>query len=322
VVHLRTAQVRERHAMVAKSRCYTPAPFMPASQAIDRDSPQRARTLICGSASGLHRLAYDEWGEADNDNVLVCVHGLTRSRRDFEPLARALAGSYRVVCPDMPGRGASDWLRDPLEYQVPTYVADAIALIARLDVESVAWLGTSMGGLVGMSLASLEGTPVRRLILNEAGPLLGAASLERIGAYVGRAPRFASFEVAEAYVRTVSAPFGPHADSEWRFLTENVVRQTRDGQWEMSYDPAIAIRFNARTPHQDLDLWPLYDRVSCPTLVIRGAESDLLSSKTVVEMAVRGPRAESVELAGIGHAPTLIKAEQIAIVREFLLRPD
>lgn len=296
---------------------------MPASHAIDRESPRhgRARALTCASASGLHRLAYDEWGEADNDDVLICVHGLTRSRRDFEPLARALAVSHRVVCPDMPGRGASDWLRDPLEYQMSTYVADAIALIARLDVESVAWLGTSMGGLLGMSLAALEGTPVRRLILNEAGPLICAASLERIGAYVGCAPRFASFAAAETYVRTVSAPFGPHADSEWRFLTESVVRQTHDGQWEMSYDPAIATRFNARVAHQDLDLWPLYDRIRCPTLVIRGAESDVLSRETVAEMAVRGPRADAVELAGIGHAPTLIKAEQIAIVREFLLRP-
>jgi len=282
------------------------------------DEP-RLRHVTGATASGLHRLAYAEWGDPRNPEVLVCVHSLTRTGRDFDRLARALADRYRVVCPDMPGRGASDRLAQPMEYQIPTYVGDIVTLIARLDVERVDWLGTSMGALIGMAFASLEGTPVRRLVLNEAGPLVPAAALERISTYLGKAPPFADFEAAERYLRRVAAPFGPHSDDEWALLTRNVVRQRPDRQWEFSYDPAIAVPFNATQPHQDVDLWPLYDRIRCPTLVIRGAESDLLQRETVAEMQRRGPRARAVELPGIGHAPTLMHADQIALVRDFLL---
>ncbi|MCZ7563885.1 MAG: alpha/beta hydrolase [Burkholderiales bacterium] len=279
----------------------------------------RRRSVLCASASGLHRLSYVEWGAPDNARVVVCVHGLTRCARDFDPLAQALADRYRVVCPDMPGRGFSDWLRDPAEYAIPTYVNDVVTLVARLDVEMVDWVGTSMGGLVGMALAAQPGAPVRRMVLNEAGPLVQAASLERIATYVGRAPRFASFAEAEAYVRTVSAPFGPHSDAEWRFLTEHVVRQQPDGGYAMHYDPQLALPFNAVRPHQDVELWGLWDAIACPTLVIRGELSDLLTRETIAEMRQRGPRARAVEFAGVGHAPTLMQAEQIALVRDFLL---
>jgi pimeloyl-ACP methyl ester carboxylesterase len=281
------------------------------------DEP-RLHHVLCAAASGLHRVAYAEWGDAANPEVLVCVHGLTRTRRDFDVLARALSDRYRVVCPDMPGRGASDPLAQPSEYQLPTYVADMVTLIARLDVERVDWVGTSMGALIGMALASLERTPVRRLVLNEGGPLVAKASLERISTYVGKAPQFADFAALETYVRRVSAPFGPHSDAQWATLARNVARQRADGGWELAYDPAIAVPFNAVQPHQDLDLWALYDRITAPTLVIRGAESDLLTADTVAAMRTRGPRARAVEWPGIGHAPTLMHAEQIAAVREFL----
>jgi pimeloyl-ACP methyl ester carboxylesterase len=266
-------------------------------------------------------MAYLDWGEPRSKRVLVCVHGLTRCARDFDRLAGEMAGrGYRVVCPDVAGRGDSEWLKDPMEYAVPTYANDLVTLIARLDVESVEWVGTSLGGLIGMTLAALPDTPVTKLVLNDVGPVLTAAALERIGSYVGKWPALPTIEAAEQYVRAVGAPFGPHSDAEWRFLTEHVVRRNADGSLRMHYDPAIAVPFNAASPHQDLELWSFYDAIRCATLVLRGEQSDLLTRDTVKEMAVRGPRAGVVEIPGVGHAPTLLHDDQIALVRDFLLQ--
>lgn len=283
--------------------------------------PFRRRSVQCATPGGLHRLSYLEWGAPRAvRGVVVCVHGLTRCGRDFDSLAQALADQYRVICPDMPGRGGSDWLKNPLEYALPAYLNDIVTLIARLDVEQVDWVGTSMGGLIGMALAAQPGTPIRRMVLNEAGPLVRAEALDRIGRYLGHAPNFASLDAAEHYVRAVSAPFGSHSDSEWRFLTEHVMRQQADGSYVVHYDPRLAVPFNANLPHQDIDLWGLWDDIVCPTLVIRGELSDLLDRDTVAEMRTRGPRADAVEVAGVGHAPTLMKPDQIAIVRDFLMQ--
>jgi len=265
-------------------------------------------------------MAYLDWGDPRSARVLVCVHGLTRCARDFDRLAREMARhGYRVVCPDVAGRGDSQWLKDPMEYAVPTYANDMITLIARLNVESVEWVGTSLGGLIGMTLAALPDSPVKKLILNDVGPMLTAVSLERIGTYVGKWPPLPTIETAEQYVRAVSAPFGPHTDAEWRFLTEHAVRKNADGSLRMHYDPAIAVPFNAQSPHRDLELWSLYDAIHCPTLVLRGEQSDLLTRDTAAQMTVRGPRANVVEIPGVGHAPTLLHSDQIGIVREFLL---
>ena len=279
----------------------------------------RRKKVQCATPSGLHRTAYLEWGDAANPRVVVCVHGLTRCARDFDFLAAELSQHFRVVCPDVAGRGDSDWLKSPMEYAVPTYAADMVTLIARLDVETVHWVGTSMGGLIGMMLAALPESPVSRMVLNDVGPVVTAVSLERIGTYVGKAPRFPSIEAAEQLVRMVSAPFGPHSDAQWRFLTEHVVRREPDGSYRMHYDPAIAVPFNAAAPHKDMALWPFWEAVRCPTLVIRGAQSDLLTHETLMQMATTGPKAKTVELAGIGHAPTLLQADQVAIVRDFLV---
>jgi pimeloyl-ACP methyl ester carboxylesterase len=279
----------------------------------------RRRSVQCVSPKGLHRIAYLEWGDPRNRDVLVCVHGLTRTARDFDDLARALSGQFRVVCPDVAGRGDSDLLADPMLYGVPQYVADMVTLIARLDVETLSWVGTSMGGLIGMALAAQTSTPVKRLVLNDVGPVVSLEALKRIGSYVGLAPVFPSVEKAEEYLRVVCAPIGPHTDAQWRFLTEIWVRQSDDGSWRAHYDPRIAEPFRATIPEKDLELWPLYDAIRCPTLVIRGAVSDLLSRKTTEEMAVRGPKARVVEIPGVGHWPTLMKADQISMVRDFLL---
>ena len=289
----------------------------PASQ-----SEGRRRSVQCASKVGLHRISYLEWGDPRNRDVLICVHGLTRSARDFDELARSLAGQFRVVCPDLAGRGESDRLADPTLYVVPQYVSDMVTLIARLDVDSVNWLGTSLGGLVGMVLAAQAGSPVKKLVLNDAGPLVSKVALERIGTYIGRTPAFASLEEADRYVRAVAAPFGPHSDAQWRFLAETWVRKQPDGTWRAHYDPRIADAYAASPPDKDLDLWPIYDAVRCPTLVLRGELSDLLSRDTAGDMTRRGPKAKVVEVRGVGHAPTLLNAEQIGIVREFLLSGD
>ena len=279
----------------------------------------RRRSVQCVSPKGLHRMAYLEWGDPRNRDVLVCVHGLTRCARDFDALARALCSQFRVVCPDVAGRGDSDRLAEPMLYGVPQYLSDMVALIARLDVETVSWVGTSMGGLIGMALAAQKGTPVKRFVINDIGPVVAKAALERIGSYLGKAPDFPTIEAAEAYIRDVSAPFGRHSDAEWRFLTEIWVRKTAEGKYRAHYDPRIAEPFHATMPKGDLELWPVYDAIQCPTLVIRGADSDLLARTTTQQMAVRGPKAKLVEIPEVGHAPTLMHADQIAIVRDFLL---
>ncbi|TMH51107.1 MAG: alpha/beta hydrolase, partial [Betaproteobacteria bacterium] len=208
--------------------------------------PFRRRKVQCASASGLHRMAYLEWGERGSGKTLVCVHGLTRCDRDFDRLAAEMVRQgYRVVCPDVAGRGDSDWLENPMEYAVPTYAYDMVTLIARLDVESVHWVGTSLGGLIGMTLAAMRDSPIQRLVLNDVGPVLTAVSLERLSSYVGKWPPLPTIEAAEQFVRTTSASFGPHTDAEWRFLTEHVVRKNPDGSLRMHYDPAIAVPFNA-----------------------------------------------------------------------------
>jgi len=286
------------------------------------DPRPRQRSVQCASPKGLHRIAYREWGDPRNRSVLVCVHGLTRSSRDFDELARTLCARFRVVCPDVAGRGDSDRLPDPMLYSWPQYISDAVTLIARLDVETVSWVGTSMGAFIGMALAAQSGSPVSRLVLNDAGPVVSRASLERIAAYVGLTPTFPTLEKVEDYIRSISQPFGPHSDAQWRFLAETWVRQNEDGTWRPHYDPRIAEPFKAALPEKDLTFWEVYEAVRCPTLVLRGAQSDVLGRETAQAMSQRGPKARVEEIAGVGHAPTLMHADQIAIVRDFLIQGE
>lgn len=287
-------------------------------------NPVEPRYVRCLSPAGFHRMAYVEWGDPANPRVLVCVHGLTRCGRDFDYLAQALAGEYRVVCPDVVGRGVSDWLRDPMHYALPQYAQDMTALLARLDVEQVDWLGTSMGGLIGMALAAQPAAngqpgPIRRLILNDVGPVIAAPALARIGAYLATPPDFASPEEAQAYIRAIAAPFGKLSDAQWRHLTQHVIKSGPDGRLQLRYDPGIAVPFAAAAREgKDIELWALYEAIRCPTRVIRGANSDLLSRETVAAMRERGPRAQAVEIPDVGHAPMFLDDAQVAIVRDFL----
>lgn len=281
------------------------------------------QSVQCISPTGLHQMSYKEWGEPDNPRVLVCVHGLTRVADDFDVLAAELCSSYRVVCPDVVGRGQSGRLRNPMHYQLPQYVSDMVTLLARLDVQSVDWLGTSMGGLIGMGLASLDGNPVRKLILNDVGPTLNPEAIARIGDYLGQPVGFERIEQAIAYIKAISASFGPHSDAQWNKFARDVLCQNADGKWGLHYDLKLAEPFKSITPElanaAQTALWAAYDAIRCDTLLVRGAKSDLLSAATAQEMTQRGPRARLVELAGVGHAPTLVHAEQIAIVKNFLL---
>ena len=293
----------------------------------------KIKSVQCCSPAGLHRMAYKEWGAPDNPRVLLCVHGVTRVGDDFDALARALADTYRVVCPDVVGRGRSGKLANPALYGIPQYVADMVTLIARVtggsgsgsgnDNGKVDWFGTSMGGLVGMALASLPDNPVRKLVLNDIGPTLDRAALVRIGDYIGQDLRFPTFEAGAAFVREVSASFGQHTEAQWHKLAADVLRQSADGQWTRHYDMGLAQPFKTTTVESaqadEAALWAAYDAIRCPTLLVRGEHSDLLSRQTAEKMQQRGPRPQLVEIANTGHAPTFVNDEQIAIARRFLL---
>jgi pimeloyl-ACP methyl ester carboxylesterase len=281
----------------------------------------REGSVDCVHPGGTHRMAFTEWGDPYNPHVVLCVHGLTRCGRDFDDLARVLAADYRVVCPDVAGRGQSDWLPDPNLYSLPQYGADMLMLIAALMPVELHWVGTSMGGLIGMGIAAQPTSPISRLVLNDVGPVLTAVSLQRIGQYLGNAPRFDNYEQIEGYVRAVSPGFGPLSDAQWQHLTTHVVHRAEDGKFEFRYDPAIAVSYIqalVASGGQDIDFWPLYDMLVCPTLLLRGESSDLLTREVAEAMTRRGPCAQLVEIPSVGHAPTLMAAEQISVISAFL----
>ncbi|MDX1606855.1 MAG: alpha/beta hydrolase [Candidatus Competibacterales bacterium] len=279
--------------------------------------PMRPEEVLGLNAHGFHRIRYTEWGDRANPRVLICVHGLTRNGRDFDALAETLEPDYRVLCPDVVGRGASDWLTDKSAYHYPQYLADMAVLIARSGARQLDWIGTSMGGLLGMLLAAQPQTPIRRLVINDVGPFIPRAALERIAAYVGQPVSFDSLEALEAELRSVAAPFGPLTDAQWRHLAAHGARRREDGRYVFNYDPGIAQAFGDAL--EDIDLWAVWERIECPVLVLRGAESDLLRHEDALAMTRRGPSAELVEFPGIGHAPVLMTSEQIEPIRRWLL---
>lgn len=287
----------------------------------------KIKSVQCLSLAGLHRMSYKEWGDESNPNVLVCVHGVTRVADDFDNMARALANDYRVIAPDIVGRGRSDWLKNPQLYRIPQYVSDIVTLLARVlpdgESQKVDWFGTSMGGLIGMGLASLPGNPIRKLVLNDIGPVLAPMAMQRIGDYIGQDLRFETFEAGAKFIRDVSLSFGEHTEAEWHKLADDVLRQDKDGKWVRHYDMGLALPFRSATPESaDADqamLWAAYDAITCPTLLVRGADSDLLSPETAKLMTERGPKAKLVEIPNVGHAPTFIHDDQIAIAKQFLL---
>jgi pimeloyl-ACP methyl ester carboxylesterase len=272
----------------------------------------RHHTIPFLLAGRFHRLAFTAWGDAHAQPV-VCVHGLTRNGRDFDALADALSDRFYLICPDLPGRGASDWLPDPALYQPLTYVAALAHLLAFID-RPVHWVGTSLGGICGMIAAATPGNSLQRLVLNDVGPFIPKAALARIRDYVGAAPSFSGIDQAEHYLRTVHASFGALTDAQWRHMAETSTRALPEGGLALHYDPAIAAPMQAAEP-QDADMWPLWDAISIPTMVLRGADSDLLPADTLARM---GGKAETVTVPNCGHAPALMDDETIQRIRAFL----
>jgi pimeloyl-ACP methyl ester carboxylesterase len=278
----------------------------------------RTGSVRCLSAAGFHRMAYAEWGPPEASRTVVCVHGLTRNSSDFEVLAPVLAADgWRVICPDVPGRGRSDWLADQKYYNYIQYLSDMTVLLARLAVERVTWIGTSMGGLIGMMLAAQAGTPIERLLLNDVGPFIPKAAVARIAAYAGTDPRFPDLAAAERYLRDILAGFGDLGADGWRRLTEASVVPAEGGGLRLHYDPRIGDAFR-QGPLEDVDLWDVWDRIAVPVLGLRGIGSDVLVAETAAGMSQRGPRARMVEIAGCGHAPALRSADQIALIQDWL----
>jgi pimeloyl-ACP methyl ester carboxylesterase len=294
--------------------------------------------VTCPDASGGHRMAFWQWGDAAAPHVVVCAHGLSRQGRDFDVLAQALVqragGKLRVVCPDVVGRGRSDWLKEPMGYQIPVYAGDMLAMLGQLQqqapVAKLDWVGTSMGGLIGMVVAGTGGlplpAPVRRLVLNDVGPAIQWQALDRIGTYLGNTGRFDSVQQAADAMWAISTSFGPHTPQQWLALSQAMVRPLPEGGWTLHYDPAIAVPFRTVTAESaaqgEAALWQLYDNVKARTLVTRGAQSDLLSHATAQAMTQRGPKAVLVEFEGVGHAPTFVNPEQVEVVASFLLGPN
>ena len=301
------------------------------------------------ATGGFHRIAYLDWGTPSAEHTVVCVHGLARNSRDFDFLARALAGECRVVCPDVAGRGDSEWLTDKSDYSFSTYLADAAALIARITApappaafgtfrkrqaaqgsSSIDWIGTSMGGLIGMLLAAKPQSPIRRLVLNDVGPFISWGSLYRLKGYVAGVLSFPGMDAVEAHLRTVLRPFGQLTDEQWRHLAVHSAFEAAPGEFQLRYDPAIGS--GMRAGHADpelplgpnflsgIDLWRTWTEIRCPTLVLRGAESDVLSRDTLRQMQALRSDVEVLEFDGIGHAPALMSDNQIAAIRAFLRR--
>jgi len=294
--------------------------------------------VSCPDPSGSHRMAYWQWGSADAPHAVVCVHGLSRQGRDFDTLAQALVArsgaALRIVCPDVVGRGRSDWLADPMGYGIPTYVGDMLQMLQQLHaaapVRTLDWVGTSMGGLIGMGMAGTPKlplpVPVRRLVLNDVGPVIQWAALQRIGTYLGQTGRFASVQQAADAMWAISQGFGPHTREQWLALSQAMVKPLPDGGVTLHYDPAIAVPFRTLDEKSaaagQAALWHAYDAITARTLLLRGAESDLLSRATANEMMRRGPRPGLVEFSGVGHAPTLIAQDQVDAVCAFLLEQE
>lgn len=291
--------------------------------------------VSCPDAAGGHRMAFWQWGDPLAPHVVVCAHGLSRQGRDFDVLAQALVakagGRLRVVCPDVVGRGRSDWLKDPAGYQILTYAGDMVAMLAQLHqaapVQTLDWVGTSMGGLIGIGVCGQPGlplpVPVRRLVLNDVGPSIQWEALQRIGTYLGNTGRFDTLQQAADVMWTISTSFGPHTPAQWLALSEHMVKRLPDGSLTLHYDPAIAVPFRSISQEAatqgEAQLWQLYEGIKANTLLTRGAQSDLLSVPVAQAMTQRGPRARLVEFAGVGHAPTFVADDQVAVVTSFLL---
>ncbi|QLE98625.1 alpha/beta fold hydrolase [Neptunomonas phycophila] len=267
------------------------------------------------STAGYHKMAYREWGHLDNERVLVCVHGLARNGRDFDDIAKALSRHYRVICPDIVGRGESDWLKDPTGYTFAQYLSDIMSLLARLNVKEVDWLGTSMGGLLGIMLAAYPNSPIKRLILNDVGPFVSKEALKRIGEYL-KPSWYESVADAKAAMQANYPALRYIREEQWQHLVRYGYRLDSKG-WTQHYDPAIGDMARANSS-EDVDLWPFWQGIQCPQLLIWGEASDVLRRDTVEQMQQLNPALSLYALPDIEHVPSLMEEEHIETITTWL----
>lgn len=279
-------------------------------------APHEAAVRSIGR-QGFHTIAYLDWGDPDAADVVFCVHGLSRNSHDFDPLARVLSASRRVICPDLAGRGRSDWLRDSSDYNILQYNLDLTVLAARIGAERFDWIGTSLGGLMGIALAGLPNSPIRRLVINDVAPEIPAQALRRLALYLGDKHLFPSLGALEAHLRESLAPFGPMTDADWRRMAETSSTAVEQG-YRLAYDPGIAQNLRRYWLLLHANLWRYWDRISCPVLILRGTASDFLTPLLLERMLRRLPHAEVIEFEGVGHAPTLNARVQIDPVAAWL----
>jgi len=284
------------------------------SEQVLRPNPGSFPTHITGETCWI---AFTEWNSRQRENVVIAVHGLARQARDFDALGHALDPDFRTIAVDMVGRGRSGWLSDKEGYNYDSYVKHCHALLEYRALKRVDWVGTSMGGLIGMMIAAEEETPIKHLVLNDVGPFIPKAALEQIGTYVGKDPRFANLAAVGDYMRETYRAWGDLPDVAWSEMVQHSVIRETDGTYRLHYDPAIGDVFQGEL--QDVDLWALWDLIDIPVLVLRGAESPLLTRETADEMTRRGPKATVVEIPGCGHAPSLMVDSQTHIIRNWLL---
>jgi len=270
---------------------------------------------VCAHGAGRHRLHVAVWNQHSTALPLFCVHALTRVAADFESVANAFP-ARPVYAPEMAGRGKSAWLLDSHLYSLMHYVDDCIQVLDSLKLQQVDWVGTSLGGLIGMMVAATHPARIRKLVLNDVGPLLPLSALQRIGSYLGVIQRFSDMEQAIRYCRTVYVGFGITSDAAWRKFAERSTVQNEDGSYRLHYDPRIADVF--KIVDTDINLWPFYEQIRCPTLVLRGALSDVLLENDARDMTLRGPKAKLVTFDNVAHAPALESDDQVAVVKEFL----
>ncbi len=275
------------------------------------------RSFEAAGPAGPHKIAYMDWGNCNNPNVLVCVHGLTRNSRDFDVIADVFDKEYRVICVDIAGRGESDWLKCSSNYSYPQYISDIISLLQHLKVGKIDWLGTSMGGILGMFLAALPDSPIQKLVINDIGPLIPSEALRRISRYLGKSAKFSSIIEVELYLRDVHAAFGPLTDQQWAHLAVHSARADTSGEWTLTYDPMIADAFGD-VINQDIDLWDIWHSITCPTLMLRGENSDVLPIEIAVQARTCGPQPILHQFANVGHAPALMADDQIQYIQRWL----
>lgn len=291
--------------------------------------------VICGSDEGYHRVAYTEWGKPNSDNsAVVCVHGLTRNSRDFDALAMYLSSqNHHVFCPDVVGRGDSSWLKNSNQYNFKSYIMDMDILIGRTAATQIDWIGTSMGGLIGIMMAALPNTPIRRLILNDIGPQVPIHALWQLAKYVGKDPDFSSKEQAKEYFKTIYAEFGNLTEEQWTLFTEHSIFERAPGIYASKFDPSIHdFKFKLQTvkellysPHKalegilfDIDLWPLWRKIKCPVLIIRGRQSKLLLPEHIKKMQRIHPKVDVYVVEDAGHAPALLETAQHKRIADWL----